>query len=190
MGDIQMLSIAESPDEAYHICLRYAPDCLSKHSHSPAKHTSRTSSSRSSSRTASRGSSKKKKQNVSSSQEVRSSAGVGSNYSYASNRHNEQLQVNYAASKGGRTSLNDLGNRAEGRQNTIVSSRPNQTQNIAPYKNVRANTGSTSKFEALDAASYNDDYFDTIDESFYDEGPGTPKTNSNLATERKGKNSK
>lgn len=83
IGDVQMLSIADSPDEAYHICTKYAPDCSngqsSRHSNSQEKYSSgtRSTSSRSSSRiTSTRENNKKKKQNLSSAQDVKKSTDV------------------------------------------------------------------------------------------------------------------
>lgn len=202
VGDIQMLSIADSPEEAYHICTKYAPDCsTNKYANSQEKYSSgtRSTASRSSSRvTSTRGNSKKKKQSFNSIQEVESSTGVvGHSYatspgvvsqSYATSQNEQMGQINAASrsSQNSHSSFNELGGHSNGRQTIKVLSQSSHTESVAAGKNLKANNGSNTKFGA-DSASYSDDYFDSIDESFYDEGD-LLRTSTNLTNnERTGK---
>lgn len=184
VGDVQMLSIADSPDEAYHICTKYAPDCsngqTNKHSNSNEKYSSgvRSTSSRSSSRiTSSRGNNKKKNQSFNSAADI-----IG--HSYVTNQNEKMVQISATSrsSEINHSSLNELGDRYNGRPN-IVSSQSNHAESISSPKNLKTVNGSISKF---DGASYNDDYFDSIDESFYDEAD-VARTVANLTNEQTGK---
>lgn len=176
IGDIQLLSIADSPDEAYHICTKYAPDCshaqTTRFSTSHEKYNSGarlTSSRLSSSRTTStRGSNKKKKQNFNSVQDVHSSSEVVGR-SKVTNQNEPMVQMN-----------------ATSRSSQIkISSQSNQTESISTPKSLKTKGGGFSKFEP-DGTPYNDDYFDSIDESFYDEGD-LLRASENLTNERTGK---
>lgn len=187
IGDIQMLLIAHSPDEAYHICTKYAPDCpngqISRNSNSNQKYGSATkvTSSRSSSRLSSaRGNNKKKKQSINHSFDVNSATDVAS-HSYSSYNQNERTVQENAASRSSQInhSTHDVfAEQYSGVEGTKVLSRSNHT---AAAKNLKTNSGNT-KFEA-DSASYSDDYFDSIDESFYDEGD-LSRTSANITNER------
>lgn len=173
-----MLSIAPSPDEAYDICTKYAPDCATnKYSSSHGKQSSdtRPTVSRSSSRhTSTRGNSKKKKQSFNSVHEVKSSTGgVGSSVT----NQNEVTGQRNVASRSSQVSQNESG----GRQTIKISSQSHHSDSIAAPKVLKANNGNNSNF-AADSASYSDDYFDTIDESFYDDGD-LHRTSTNLTNE-------
>lgn len=190
IGDIQMLLIVNSPDEAYHICTKYAPDCtnsqISRNSNNQEKYgsVSRSSSSRSSSRiSSSRGNNKKKKQNFNNQFDVNSATDVAS-HSYSYNQNEGAVQINAASrsSQINRSSQDLLAGQYSGRAATSVSARSNQTQSISAPRNLKTNNNNT-KFEA-DSASYSDDYFDSIDESFYDEGELSRASATNVTNER------
>lgn len=181
IGDVQMLSIADSPDEAYHICTKYAPDCSNgksnRHSNSQEKYSSgtRLTSSRSSRITSTRENNKKKKQNLSSAQDVtKSTVVVGHSIVINQNEPMEMVQIKEASrsNKISQSSVNELG----GRQF-------HERQSISSPKEFKLNNGSTANFVG-DSASYSDDYFDSIDESFYDE---VDLRGANLTNERTGK---
>lgn len=183
-----MLQVADSPDEAYHICTKFAPDCFSGQSNKYATSSSRSTSSRSSSRIPStRGNSKRKKQNSNITNVAKSSIEtVGHSFTVhkigGTTVHTASLsnQLN-------QSSHNQMGGHANARQNAKVSLQSNKTESISGQKNLKSNHGSTSKMEA-DEASYSDDYFDSIDESFYDNVDlhKTSSNNDNFTHERSG----
>lgn len=175
IGDIQMLLIADSPDEAYHICTKYAPNCsngpISKHFDSKQNFSS---GARSSSRiTSTRVNNKKKKQSLYSAQEVKNSTNVFG-FSHIPKQNEQMVQINAAS----RSNLNELSANYNESRNIKQS---NHTENVATPKNLKTNHRKISNFEAD-----SDDYFDSIDESFYDEGDFL-RTNNNSSSEQTGK---
>lgn len=192
IGDIQLLLIANSPDEAYHICSKYAPDCPNGQTNLLSKNTnnhgsaSKSTISRSSSRISStRGNNKKKKQNTTKLYDVDSSDDVVGQ-SYLTNQNEQLIKINsVSTSQASHSSINTLDGHYNGREETKVLSQSNQTENISAPRNLKKSSGSIAKFEK-DSASYSDDYFDSIDESFYDEGDSS-RTSANVTNERIGK---
>lgn len=185
IGDIQMLSIADSPDEAYHICTKYAPDCsngqTNKYLNGQEKYSAgtRLTSSRSSSRiTSTPGNNKKKKQSV------HSSTDVAAGRSYVTSESEKMIQNSASrSSETSHSSFTELADRYN-EQNIKVSSQSNHTESVSFPTNLKTINGSITKLEA-NGVSYSDDYFDSIDESFYDEGD-LARTGANSTDERTG----
>lgn len=165
IGDMQLLMIANTPDEAYDICSKYAPDCR-QNRQSGKNSSAKLTASRTSSRfTSTRINSKKKKLQTNNLPEY----GIESStdrfgHLYLTNQNEETVQLNTASNlnRNGHWKLNAVTGQSNGGVGLQATSQVENTR----IASVSANGSNATKFEGDNAY---EDYFDSIDESFYDE---------------------